>query len=30
MQSVRAAEAEAVNARADFSPYQRLGRGSPA
>jgi RND family efflux transporter MFP subunit len=30
MQSVRAAEAEAVDARAEFQRYQRLGRGSPA
>ncbi len=30
IQSVRAAEAEAVNARAEFQRYQRLGRGSPA
>jgi multidrug efflux system membrane fusion protein len=29
-QAVRAAEAEAVNARADFSRYQRIGPGSPA
>ena len=29
-QAVRAAEAEAVNARADFGRYERLGRGSPA
>jgi multidrug efflux system membrane fusion protein len=29
-QAVRAAEAEAVNARAEFQRYQRLGRGSPA
>jgi membrane fusion protein, multidrug efflux system len=29
-QVVRAAEAEAVNARADFQRYQRMGRGSPA
>jgi len=30
IQAVRAAEAEAVNARAEFQRYQRLGRGSPA
>nr|WP_294560561.1 efflux RND transporter periplasmic adaptor subunit [uncultured Rhodopila sp.] len=30
IQSVRAAEAEAVDARAEFQRYQRLGRGSPA
>jgi RND family efflux transporter MFP subunit len=30
MQSARAAEAEAVNARAEYQRYQRLGRGSPA
>ena len=30
VQAVRAAEAEAVNARAEFQRYQRLGRGSPA
>jgi multidrug efflux system membrane fusion protein len=30
VQVVRAAEAEAVNARADFQRYQRLGRFSPA
>jgi RND family efflux transporter MFP subunit len=30
MQSARAAEAEAVDARAEFGRYQRLGRGSPA
>jgi RND family efflux transporter MFP subunit len=29
-QAVRAAEAEAVNARADFSRYQRIGSNSPA
>ncbi len=29
-QATRSAEAEAVNARADFLRYQRLGRGSPA
>ncbi len=29
-QAVRAAEATAVNARAEFQRYQRLGRGSPA
>jgi multidrug efflux system membrane fusion protein len=28
--AVRAAEAEAVNARAEFQRYQKLGRGSPA
>jgi multidrug efflux system membrane fusion protein len=30
VQMVRAAEAEAVNARADFQRYQRIGRASPA
>jgi len=30
MQSARAAEAEAVNARAEYARYLRLGRGSPA
>jgi membrane fusion protein, multidrug efflux system len=30
IQSVRAAQAEAVNARAEFQRYQRLGRSSPA
>jgi RND family efflux transporter MFP subunit len=29
-QSARAAEAEAINARAEYQRYQRLGRGSPA
>lgn len=29
-QAVRAAEAEAVNARADFERYQQLGKNSPA
>jgi multidrug efflux system membrane fusion protein len=29
-QVVRAAQAEALNARADFQRYQRMGRGSPA
>jgi RND family efflux transporter MFP subunit len=29
-QAVRSAEAEAVNARAEFQRYQRLGRSSPA
>lgn len=28
--AVRAAEAEAVNARADYGRYKRIGRGSPA
>jgi RND family efflux transporter MFP subunit len=30
VQTVRAAEAEAINARADYERYQKLGRGSPA
>lgn len=30
LQAVRAANAEAVNARAEFNRYQRLGRNSPA
>ena len=30
IQTIRAAEAEAVNARAEYQRYQRLGRASPA